>query len=128
VTVSVADHGPGIPPEDRHRVFEPYFTRKADGTGLGLAIVKQVVDLHRGGLRLEETPGGGATFVMTLPVRPVLARIVAEPAPAAPQPATYLAPDGESLPDRRATDRRRSDQAGPTPPSTDPRPSKPDAR
>ncbi len=128
VTVTVADHGPGIPPEDRHRVFEPYFTRKADGTGLGLAIVKQVVDLHRGAIRLEETPGGGATFVVTLPVRPVLARIVAEPPPVAPPPATYLSPEGESLPDRRTTDRRRSGPADAPPPSTDPRPSPPDAR
>jgi len=67
VVVSLADHGPGIPAESRHRVFEPYYTEKADGTGLGLAIVRQAIDLHRGTITLEETPGGGATFRVRLP-------------------------------------------------------------
>ncbi len=65
--VSVADHGPGVPPEKRSRVFEPYYTDKPDGTGLGLALVKQAMDLHRGTISLTETPGGGATFVVRLP-------------------------------------------------------------
>lgn len=113
VTVVVADHGPGIPATDQPRVFEPYFTRKADGTGLGLAIVKQVVDLHRGGIVVQETPGGGATFVITLPVRPAIAAPPAG-APAAPFPLrTYLSPDGVPLPDRRARDPRPGDPAGP---------------
>ncbi len=62
VTVAVADHGPGIPPDKRQRVFEPYYTEKSEGTGLGLALVKQAVDHHRGVITVRETPGGGATF------------------------------------------------------------------
>lgn len=70
VRVAIADQGPGIPAEKRSRVFEPYFTEKADGTGLGLAIVKQAVDLHHGSIEVVETPGGGATFVVWLPLVP----------------------------------------------------------
>jgi signal transduction histidine kinase len=68
VVVAVADTGPGIPPEKRGRVFEPYFTDKSEGTGLGLAIVKQAVEFHRGTIGVRETPGGGATFEVRLPV------------------------------------------------------------
>jgi signal transduction histidine kinase len=68
VVISLADHGPGIPRDKRRRVFEPYFTDKPDGTGLGLALVKQAIDLHRGTITLSETPGGGATFTVRLPV------------------------------------------------------------
>jgi len=74
VRVSIADQGPGIVPEKRSRIFEPYFTEKADGTGLGLAIVKQSVDLHQGSIEVTETPGGGATFVIWLPIVPESAR------------------------------------------------------
>jgi len=74
VRVSIADQGPGIAPEKRSRIFEPYFTDKADGTGLGLAIVKQSVDLHQGNIEVAETPGGGATFVIWLPIVPESAR------------------------------------------------------
>lgn len=92
VRVSIADQGPGIDPEKRNRVFEPYFTEKADGTGLGLAIVKQAVDLHHGTIEVAETPGGGATFVIWLPLVPDHARLEL------PEP-----PDVE----RRVADRRR---------------------
>jgi signal transduction histidine kinase len=64
-TVIIADHGPGIPSEMRHRIFEPYFTTKTDGTGLGLALVRQTIETHRGTVALTETPGGGATFTIT---------------------------------------------------------------
>ena len=64
--VTIADHGPGIPEELRHRVFEPYFTTKPDGTGLGLALVRQTVEAHRGVITVSETPGGGATFTVVL--------------------------------------------------------------
>lgn len=124
VMVSIADHGPGIPAADRPRVFEPYFTRKADGTGLGLAIVKQVVDLHRGAIEVQETPGGGATFVITLPVRPPRAP-VAEGAPdraSGREGGTYRSALGELLPERRATDRRWEERPEPAdlrPPHSD---------
>lgn len=67
VAVTLADHGPGIPPELGSRVFEPYVTTKPDGTGLGLAIVRQTIDAHRGSITVAETPGGGATFTVVFP-------------------------------------------------------------
>lgn len=67
VIVTVADHGPGIPADHRARVFEPYFTTKADGTGLGLALVRQTLDALRATVRVDETPGGGATFTLVFP-------------------------------------------------------------
>jgi signal transduction histidine kinase len=63
LAVTIADHGPGIPAELRQRVFEPYFTTKADGTGLGLALVLNTLEAHRGAISVSETPGGGATFL-----------------------------------------------------------------
>lgn len=68
LAVTIADHGPGIPEDQRQRVFEPYFTTKPDGTGLGLALVRQTLDAHRGTIALAETPGGGATFVIVFPI------------------------------------------------------------
>ncbi|HTY05451.1 MAG TPA: HAMP domain-containing sensor histidine kinase [Gemmatimonadales bacterium] len=65
--VSLADHGPGVPAELKPRLFEPYFTTKTDGTGLGLALVRQTVEAHGGSVSLADTPGGGATFTITLP-------------------------------------------------------------
>ena len=64
--VMVRDHGPGVPPELEDRVFDPYCTGKEGGTGLGLALAKQTVELHRGTIGVERTPGGGATFVVRL--------------------------------------------------------------
>jgi signal transduction histidine kinase len=66
VRVEFRDHGPGIPPGIRGRVFDPYTTAKAGGTGLGLALAKQTVDLHRGTIEVADTPGGGATFTIRL--------------------------------------------------------------
>ncbi len=70
VEVRVVDHGPGVPEADRERVFDE-FTRLvgADtaGAGIGLAIVRAFVDAHGGSARIETTPGGGATFVVSLP-------------------------------------------------------------
>ncbi len=66
VAVTIADHGPGVPRELRDQVFEPYVTTKAEGTGLGLALVRQTVEAHGGAITLSETPGGGATFTVTL--------------------------------------------------------------
>jgi len=70
LAVTVADHGPGIPPELRQRVFEPYFTTKSDGTGLGLALVRVTLEAHRGTIAVTETPGGGATFAIVFPPGP----------------------------------------------------------
>jgi signal transduction histidine kinase len=64
--VTVRDHGPGVAPDHAVRIFEPYYTGKSGGTGLGLALVRQTVELHRGTIEVEPTPGGGATFVVRL--------------------------------------------------------------
>jgi len=71
LAITIADHGPGIPDDLRQRVFEPYFTTKADGTGLGLALVRQTLEAHRGTIALTATPGGGATFAIVFPPPPV---------------------------------------------------------
>jgi signal transduction histidine kinase len=69
VRIAVVDHGTGVPPELRERIFDPYVTTKTTGTGLGLPMVRQVVAAHGGSVSLSETPGGGATFVITLPAK-----------------------------------------------------------
>jgi signal transduction histidine kinase len=66
VRIMIRDHGPGIPPELDGRIFDPYCTGKTGGTGLGLALAKQTVEMHRGTIAVEETPGGGATFVVRM--------------------------------------------------------------
>ena len=67
---SVADDGTGFPEEMMGRVFEPYVTTKAGGTGLGLAIVKKIVDEHRGRIRINNHPAGGAEVYLALPLAP----------------------------------------------------------
>ena len=74
LSITIADHGPGIPAEYRQKVFEPYFTTKDDGTGLGLALVRVTLEAHRGTISVSETPGGGATFAIVLPPSTALDR------------------------------------------------------
>jgi K+-sensing histidine kinase KdpD len=71
IRVEVTDHGPGIPPEDRERLFRPFERGRtgARGTGLGLAIVRGFVEAHGGRIWIESVAGGGARFVFTLPQR-----------------------------------------------------------
>jgi signal transduction histidine kinase len=72
--IAVVDHGPGIPVEQRERVFDRFIqldqsdTRSRGGTGLGLSIVKSLTEAMRGSVRIETTEGGGATFVIELPL------------------------------------------------------------
>ena len=74
--IEVRDHGPGIHGEDRERVFERFYrtdtsrSRETGGTGLGLSIVAAILEQHDGSVHIEETPGGGATFVISLPFYP----------------------------------------------------------
>jgi signal transduction histidine kinase len=67
VEIRVSDTGEGLTPEECERLFTPYYTTKQHGTGLGLAIVQSVVADHNGAIAVESRPGGGATFVITLP-------------------------------------------------------------
>jgi CheY-like chemotaxis protein len=67
--ITVSDNGPGVPDAIAHLIFDPFFTTKpvGQGTGLGLSVCKSMVEAHGGTLTLEPTPGGGATFRVTLP-------------------------------------------------------------
>jgi signal transduction histidine kinase len=69
VEIEVGDDGCGIPPVDVDRIFEPFYTTKADrgGTGLGLTIVRRIVQEHGGSIRVSPRPGGGSVFVISLP-------------------------------------------------------------
>jgi two-component system sensor histidine kinase KdpD len=68
VQIRVSDQGPGVPDEDRERIFEAFVTGDAGtGTGLGLAITEAVVKAHGGSIRVEEAPGGGASFLVEIP-------------------------------------------------------------
>ena len=69
VHLTVEDDGPGIPEEDMERILEPFFTTKApdEGTGLGLALVNNLVESHMGQLTVDNKPGGGARFKVSVP-------------------------------------------------------------
>ena len=66
-SIIIADNGPGIPPEDKSRLFEPYFSTKKTGTGLGLAIVSSIISDHNGFVRVRDNEPRGACFVVELP-------------------------------------------------------------
>lgn len=70
VTITVRDHGPGLPNGPLERIFEPFFTTKAGGTGLGLAVTKQIALAHGGDIQAENAADGGAVFRLILPVAP----------------------------------------------------------
>jgi signal transduction histidine kinase len=71
VVIRVLDPGPGIAPEIRDRLFQPFVTaRKPNGWGLGLVQARQVVIDHGGEMWLESPPGRGACFAFSLPVSP----------------------------------------------------------
>ena len=70
-TISLADNGVGIPPEDIAHIFDPFFTTKPEGkgTGLGLSISHGIVQDHKGHIDIESTPGRGTTFTIKLPLK-----------------------------------------------------------
>jgi PAS domain S-box-containing protein len=65
--VEVADNGVGIDPEQRDKIFLPFFTTKPTGTGLGMAIVKKIMDLHSGEIEIDSRPGHGTTVRLIIP-------------------------------------------------------------
>ena len=68
--IEVKDSGPGIPPGDLNRIFDPFFTsKKPMGMGVGLAICHGIIEEHQGKITAENAPGGGAVFTITLPLR-----------------------------------------------------------
>jgi len=65
----VADDGPGIPAEDKDRIFEPYFSRREGGTGLGLAIVSAIATDHGGTVRVWDNDPRGSVFELEFPAK-----------------------------------------------------------
>ncbi|WP_168915030.1 sensor histidine kinase [Microcella flavibacter] len=88
-TLAVVDHGEGIPAELKEKIFQRFFradssrTRDTGGSGLGLAIVASIIDLHGGRVEVLDTPGGGATFRIALPLLPSAAQAVEATEPVA---------------------------------------------
>ena len=75
VELRVTDHGPGVPPAMRERIFEPFFrlpgaSEREGGVGLGLALVRTIAQRHGGQVQCADNPGGGACFVVRLPRAP----------------------------------------------------------
>ena len=71
VELRVIDYGPGVPVAEREKIFEIFYRQRCHddilGSGIGLATVKKLVERHQGSASVEETPGGGATFIISLP-------------------------------------------------------------
>jgi two-component system, NtrC family, sensor histidine kinase HydH len=67
--ICVADNGPGIPEQDLPKIFLPFYTTKSEGTGLGLAVVQKVALQHGGSIEARNRQGGGAEFMLWLPLR-----------------------------------------------------------
>lgn len=67
VCIRVSDSGPGVPPQDLPRIFDPFFTRRKGGTGLGLAVVHRAVEVHAGLVSVGRSREGGAEFSIFLP-------------------------------------------------------------
>jgi two-component system, NtrC family, sensor histidine kinase HydH len=68
IEIRISDNGPGISPQASREIFEPFFTTKGTGTGLGLPITKKIIEGHGGSIEVESGTGGGATFLVKLPV------------------------------------------------------------
>ena len=66
--VRIRDTGPGIPPDDLRAIVRPFYTTKAKGTGLGLAVCREILELHRGRIKVESVKGKGTTFRILLPL------------------------------------------------------------
>ena len=78
VELTVADSGHGIAPEDRDKLFLPYFSTRKRGTGLGLAIVNRIVAEHKGVIRVEANQPRGARFIIELPAMEMKAATAAQ--------------------------------------------------
>jgi signal transduction histidine kinase len=66
--ISVTDTGTGIAPENRTRIFEPYFTTKPKGSGLGLAVTRRIIETHGGTIAFSSEAGQGCSFQIALPI------------------------------------------------------------
>ena len=109
----IIDNGPGIPDQDKKRIFERFVrldsSRTRRGNGLGLAMVRAVARIHGGSAEITDTPGGGATFTITLPCEPQsrndTANKTSSPAPGAAREngtsGTVVKGDGMTIPSKQ---------------------------
>jgi two-component system sensor histidine kinase HydH len=67
LVIEVSDNRPGVPADERDKIFEAFFTKKTRGTGLGLAVARRVVEAHGGTITVGDAPGGGALFRVEIP-------------------------------------------------------------
>jgi two-component system, LuxR family, sensor kinase FixL len=67
VVLRIQDTGPGIAPEVRDRLFDPFYTTKPDGMGMGLSICRSILTAHGGSINATSEPGEGTTFEVTIP-------------------------------------------------------------
>jgi signal transduction histidine kinase len=67
IRVEVEDTGSGIDPENLHNIFNPFYSTKESGLGLGLPLVHKIITSHRGQIEVDNRPGEGVTFIITLP-------------------------------------------------------------
>ena len=103
VDLEVIDSGPGIPSEDRRRIFTPFFTKKkgGQGTGLGLAIVDRLIQENGGTIEVDNAPGGGARFRLRLQTADRASQPESPPNPAPSTPvrtSSLVAGEGTSAP------------------------------
>ena len=72
VYIEISDNGEGIRPEHLSKIWDPFFTTKeqGEGSGLGLGIVKNIINKHKGEIKLESMPGEGTRFIIRLPAEP----------------------------------------------------------
>jgi len=69
VQIEIADNGPGIKPEDREKLFHPYFSTKKEGTGLGLAIAHRIIKEHKGKIKVRDNVPAGSIFIVSIPMK-----------------------------------------------------------
>ena len=105
--IVVEDDGPGVPPDQREKIFEAFLqgdtaSPHLSGVGVGLALVARFAELHDGGAWVEERPGGGASFRVFLPTEPAGYR--PEPVIATVEPESSDSPNGEGLTDQAVVD------------------------
>jgi C4-dicarboxylate-specific signal transduction histidine kinase len=67
IVVTVGDSGPGIPPQERAKIFDPFYTTKSDGSGIGLSLCQRIITDHRGTLSIGVSRWSGAEFRIELP-------------------------------------------------------------
>lgn len=91
--LSLRDNGPGLPPDIKDKLFEPYATSKSRGTGIGLAIVKKIAEEHGGDISARNASAGGAVFELRLPVEAGEMAALEAPAADAGEPAAAAASD-----------------------------------